>query len=239
MISEEDKELLEQWADGRMSDEERAAFEARFAGEPPLAEAARLRQEMNRYLQRRGSREELKARLAAARTAHERGRRARQLRVVWRRRLGALAAVAAVALVVVWWVGRPDLVEQYATYPPLSLTQRSGEVEALALQAERLFAERQYTEAARLLDSLHRMNPTDTLALLYEGIAWFEAGAYREAASLLESFPQGGNWTTEAWYFAGLAHLALGEKDRARELLERIPPRSGRYAQARELLERL
>ncbi len=239
MISERDKELLEEWADGRMSEAARAAFEARFDEEPALAEAARLRQDMNRYLQRREKRDAFKARLAAARAAHEQARRRTHMRVVWRRRLGALAAVAAVALVVVWWVGRPDLVERYATYPPLSLTQRSGEVETLALRAERLFAERQFTQAARVLDSLHRMNPADTLALLYEGIARFEAGDYRQAASLLEDFPAGGNWTTEAWYFAALAHLALDEKDKARELLEKIPPHSGRYSQAQELLQRL
>lgn len=239
MISERDKELLEEWADGRMSESARAAFEARFAQEPALADAARLRRDMNRYLQRKEKRDELKARLAATRAAHEEMRRTKTLRVVWRRRLGLLAAVAAVALVVVWWVGQPDLIERYATYPPLSLTQRSGEVEALALQAERLFAERQFAQAARVLDSLHQMNPADTLALLYEGIARFEAGDYRQAASLLEGFPPGGNWTTEAWYFAALAHLALDEKDKARELLTKIPPHSGRYRQAQELLKRL
>lgn len=238
MISDHDKDLLERWIEGRMDEAERTAFESRFGAEPELAQVAHLRKEMDRYLKRRAQRAHFKSKLVEARKIYERSQQRRSLRVAWRRPLRWAAAVAAVALVAVWWMGRPDLMESYATYPPLSLTRRSGQVEELARRAEQLFAAKQFAQAALTLDSLRRVHPNDTLALLYEGIAWFEAAEYARAIELLEPFPPDGNWTTEAWYFAALAHLALGQKTEAQALLQRIPPQSGRYEQAQELLQK-
>ncbi len=238
MISDQDKDLLEKWIEGQMDEAERAAFERRFDSEPELAQAARLRKEMDRYLKRRTQRAHFKSKLVEVRKAYEQTQRQRALRLAWRRRLQWAAAVAAVALIAIWWMGHPEPIEVYATYPPLSLTRRSGPVEDLARRAEMLFAAGQFAQAARTLDSLHRLHPTDTLALLYEGIAWFEAAEYERAIALLEPFPPSGYWTTEAWYFAALAYLALDRKEAARALLQRIPPQSGRYEQAQELLRK-
>ncbi|GEM_PF-5081108 len=239
MISEKDKELLEKWIDGRMNSQERALFEARFEQEPHLAQEAQLRLDMDRYLRKRAARNRLKSEIESIRNAPKRVRPITKMRVVWRRRMQLIAAAAAIGLIVIWWIGRPNPLDQFATHPPLSLTQRSSTNQELATRAAKLFAEGHYLQAAQVLDTLHRQHPSDTLSLLYQGIALFKAGHYDEAVALLTPFPKGGNWTTEAWYFAALAYAKKGEREKAIRLLQQIPPQSGRYQQAQKIIQYL
>jgi len=164
-----------------------------------------------------------------------------------RRALAGLAAIAA--SIALFFLVRPLVTEtrppetrgrtsHLASLDPVpasKATLRSGslpaEQAALFERAMERYADRDYTEAARLLRDVVTATAGHDLADLYLGIALLQT---RDRAEALEPLSRAARSDAPllreraSWYLAN-AHLALGEPDRAIAILEELVAREGDY----------
>lgn len=241
--------LIEEYLDGRLSEEARAALETRLAADEELAQALSLRRDMDRHLRKREKRAQLKSTLAElgqeffkAETPAAAPGEAR--RIPLHRRWYAYAAAVlllAAASIVLYLNLRPGLYEQYAQHAPLSLTVMSAEADALGARAEQAFNAGEYEDAYAALQDYVNAHPANNLARLYLGLSALETGRLDEALSIFNQIKTeaGGQWADYAQWYLALTYLKQGDKAACRTALEEIGDGSEWYEEARALLGRL
>jgi tetratricopeptide (TPR) repeat protein len=107
-------------------------------------------------------------------------------------------------------------------------------------KAEAAFKQGNYDITRTELSSYLSANPTDTLALLFQGICQLELDNYSQAATIFSEIKSGTSdfQSLGEWYLA-LSFVKQKDFDRARQELENIPQGSEKYAEAQELLNSL
>lgn len=244
-MKEEEDKLLDDYLAGLLSDEERQAVETRLQTDEAFAAELALRREMQAFLRQRERRTALAADLARLGDAHfsttrsEAGIRRLPL---WRRPLmvaAASVAVLAVVITVLSLLLRPNLYEQYAQHPLLSLTEMSGQGPDLS-RIEQDFNSGDYQAAETGLERYLTQHPEDQMARLYLGIALLELDRYAEAADLFTAIQGSGSdlADTAVWYLA-LTYVKQKDRETARRYLQQIPAGSEWYEKAQRLLARL
>lgn len=245
----EDHILIEEYLDGRLSEEARAELEARLDTDDELAQAFALRRDMDRHLRKQEKRAQLKATLAELgeeffQAEAPAAKPAEAKRIPLHRRWYAYAAailLVATVSVVLYLNLRPGLYEQYAQHAPLALTVMSADTDALGAQAEQAFNDGHYENAYVLLQNYVSTNPENNLARLYLGISALETNRLEEAQSIFNQLKTeaGGQWADYGQWYLALAYLKRGDKAACRAELEEITEDSEWYEEAQRLLDRL
>jgi len=245
----EDNRLIEEYLDGRLSVEARATLEARLAGDEELAQALKLRQDMDRQLRKREKRAKLQNTLADLNeeffkvevpTAAPKEAKRIPLHRRWYAYAAAIALVVTVSLVLYLNL-RPGLYDQYAQHAPLALTAMSAQTDALAAEAELAFNSKNYEAAYTALQGYMGTNQTNNLANLYLGISALETDRLSEAQTIFNRLKAETDGTTNdyaQWYLA-LTYLKQGDKVACRAALEEIGENSEWYEEAQGVLGRL
>lgn len=245
----EDHILIEDYLDGRLSEEARAELEARIDTDDELAQAFALRRDMDRHLRKQEKRVQLKATLAElgeeffqAETTTAKPAEAKRIPLHrrWYAYAAAILLVATVS-VVLYLNLRPGLYEQYAQHAPLALTVMSADADALGAQAEQAFNDGNYENAYVLLQNYVNTNPSNNLARLYLGITALETDRLEEAQSIFNQLKTeaGGQWTDYGRWYLALTYLKLGDTADCRAELEGIGGGSEWYEEAQALLGKL
>lgn len=256
------EEQIDRYATGRMTPDERTAFEERMRHDPQLARETQTAEHIVNALERRNEEEALGelSRIGSAdklkRLLNEAERKAAVTlpRPNLLRRLIPFAAAAALILGFVWVGMRPEHVTDelygrwYETpeYLP-AISRGGGETDA---GLERLLdsaaihyaagdfdkAIAAYARAAELeLDYPY-------YARFYRAAALAAAGRSREAISIFRLLAEdpGSDYAQEAAWQLALEYLHLDERAQAREVLESLASKQGPYADdARKLLSEL
>lgn len=245
----EDYSLIEGYLDGRLSEAERSALEARLQSDEELAQALALRQDMDRHLRRQEKRAALKTTLAElgedffkmeTPTAAPAGATRIPLHRRWYAYAAAIALVLTVSIVLYLNL-RPGLYDQYARHAPLALTAMSADADALAAQAEQAFNAGDYENAYSALRGYIDANTTNNLARLYLGISALETGRLEEAQNIFTQLQleTGSQWADYAQWYLALTYLKKGDEAACRAALTQVGEDSEWYAKAQELLRKL
>jgi len=246
---------IEDYLDDILNEQERIAFEAEVRDNPALAQNLSVVREARQRLIAQWADEPADAALLETlkqagidhfKSGADSGQvgavgRTFRLTPVWWAAAAALTGIVIAA----WFFLRPptneQLYAQYGAFPEADFTVRGDEPGTGDLPAaEAAFNQKDYAEALRQLTAYLTNHPNDTQARLHTGLCHLELKQYGEASAIFTEIGSSKNvWADEANWFLALTYLRQGKPDDCARVLKSIPPDSGRYEQAAELLKKL
>ena len=153
--------------------------------------------------------------------------------------IGAVLAIAASILLLLWAPWKTSLYEQFAKHPAARFTEMSTN-QSLLNQAEASFNAEQYSEALNFLTEYTTNNPEDTEAQFFQAIALLETNQFDAAENIFKNISAGTTpYQYEAIWYLGLSELKKGDKTAAKTYLQQIPEGSSAYNKAQRLLPKL
>lgn len=262
VMNEENDILISRYLATDLPPPELAAFEARLAAEPELAEELRRRKEELTFLRAAATRPDLETQMAALAAQHfsaepdkkeartqvpaadkgqgnSTGKTAKVRSLNWKRWLPAAGIAAAVALVLLLWnpfsVAEPY--RQFALYVPLNLTEKSNDKGAAAA-AQEAFNAGNYEQAHTELIKYLQQQPDDNEARLAFGIAALETGRDAEARTIFAELANGTTtFRDDGQFYLALAYFKAGDQ-RAKTELKKISPDNPDFGvRVREMLQ--
>ncbi|MBK7872377.1 MAG: tetratricopeptide repeat protein [Saprospiraceae bacterium] len=238
-------ERIDRYLSGEMDASEKQAFDAEVAANPQLAEELALQRDMNTFLRGKDRRDALQNQLKNIggdyfKTVEESAKIVQMPRRRLRWMIAASAAAVIVTLIVWQFLFSPSLYDQYATYAPLALAEKSATTITDWSQTESAFNSGDYRTAEAQLTQYLTENPNDQLARLYLGICKMELNQLAEAQQIFQSFEDADASIKDYadWYLA-LSYLKAKDEESCRRILQRITPASSLYEQANSLLSKL
>ena len=245
-MKEKDIQLLDDFFNDLLKEEERQTVLERAATDHEFAEELELRRQMSDWPRREAGRQALRENLETIGAAffdapaEEQAPPAMKASVNWRRWMMAAAAVMLLG-VAVWFISRPEpsLYRQYAQYTPPSFTER-GNVENAAAQAENAFKAGRYAEALAALDQMLVAQPENLTAILYKGICLLEINRPAEARAVLAPLAQGRSaLRADATWYSALSYLLENNPEACKNALQALAPGEDHYEEAQKLIEQL
>lgn len=260
----EDSDLLEAYARGELSEEERTAFELRLAGDLNLAAEAKLVAEILSGIKARG-RAESKAELReiweavkadgqvngkeeegekpelppSRETGNSLRRRSRFLRIA-----ATILILAVLGTLLYNYFGESRLdriyTALYSPYPPVPLVRQTGDDYEAGMLA---YQKGNYPEASDMFQIELGTDSLDAIRYLYLGNCKMNLGEFENAIECFRQSTELGNENhgEHAYWFMALSYLKLGEEDFARKVFVEIAGEGGVYAargqRAVEMLE--
>ena len=237
---------IARYAEGDMTADERAAFEAVLASDESLQRQLAVYREVHGSLQQHftadAQRNQLQGTLQSLRGEFF-GEAPQQAKVVsikrWLRGAVAVAAVL-IAVVFIWQPWKPGLFQEYADTTMVAPAER-GEGEADLLQkAVTAFNNKEYKEAAGLLQQVRQQDTTNSYVNFYFGIALLQTGRITEARKIFNNLFEGPSaFKFDAAWYQALGYLKEDNKTLCKEWLQKIPADAHNYNKAQELLQKL
>ncbi len=250
-MSTYDKEYLqEQHLLGKLSPEEQKAFDQILEADPDFArevKAGELAVEGLKSLHVHNRVQELRKQMSAGQGEEkpEKPVKKKEGRVIslLRRPLSIAASVAlliAAAYFIYLSYGSQSLYDQYSRHPSFSVTEMSSAPSYDLSRAETAFQQGDYEVSQTELSAYLAENPTDTMALLFQGICQLELDNFSQAERIFGDIRAGTSDVQEQgeWYLA-LTYVKQKDTARARGILNAIPQSSEKYTQAQELLKNI
>lgn len=243
-----DKEYLqEQHLRGELTAEEQTAFEQMLAADPEFAREVRageLAVKGLTSLRIHNRIQEVRKQVVAdniqekpvEQTKEKKGRVISLLR-----RPLSIAASVALLITAAYFIylsfGSQSLYDQYNQHPSFSVTEMSAAPAYDLSRAETAFQQGNYEVTRTELSAYLAENPTDTMALLFQGICQLELDNFTQAERIFSDIQAGTSdfQSLGEWYLA-LTYVKQEDVERAREVLSTIPQTSEKYAEAQKLL---
>lgn len=245
-MEEKDIQLLDDFFNDLLKEDERQAVLDRAAADPEFVAEFALRREMSEWPRRETARQALRENLESIGAAffdapaEEQAPPAMKAHVNWRRWM--LAAAAAVLLgVAVWFISRPEpaLYRQYARYAPPAFTER-GAAEEAATAAENAFKAGRFEACLSALDRLLTAQPGNPTATLYKGICLLELDRPAEARRVLEPLVLGRSaLRADAVWYSALSYLLENNHAACKIGLQVLIPGDDHYEEAQKLIRQL
>ncbi len=243
-----DKEYLhEQFLRGQLTTEEQSAFDKVLASDPAFArevKAGELAVEGLKSFHLHQRIQELRKKGQAQQLPDQESPKEENKKVrlisIFRKPL-ALAASFALVVVASYFIylsiSSQSLYGRYNQHPSFSVTEMSSSQVYDLSRAEAAFKQGNYDITLSELSSYLSENPTDTLALLFQGICQLELDDYTQAREIFSQIKSGTSdfQSLGEWYLA-LSFVKEKDFDRARQELENISTNSEKYTQAQQLL---
>lgn len=245
---------IEDYLDDALDDQQRLAFEAEVRSDPALARQLSVVREARQRLIAQWANEPADSALlntlqqigsghfkSGNASSQSGGGRLFRLAPAW----WAAAAALAATVVAAWFFLRPPaherLFAQYGAFPEADFTVRGDSPATNDLSAaEDAFNRKDYPDAIRLLKTYLADHPEDAQARLHAGLCHLELKQYPEATAIFTEIGGSNNvWADEANWFLALTYLRQDKRTECSRVLKQIPPDSGRYEQAKELLDKL
>ncbi len=235
-------QLIDQYLQNELSEDERRSFQQRLETEPTLAAALAFRQASVSYLKTRAGRAELEETMAALSKQYFGAERQKTKQQPLQRWLWPVAAAAACILLalMLWNPLQPDPYQRFAQHTPLNLTEKSTTAPGSSL-AESSFNAGDYAGAYEPLKDFLRQQPNNRQAELALGIAAMETERYPEAAAIFTSLAEGESvYQTAGQWYRALLFVKEKQYAKAKEALAQIPTDDTTYgAKAKALLKAL
>jgi predicted Zn-dependent protease len=236
-------EDIARYAENEMTAEERQLFEAALAADETLQQQLALYNEVQAGLQQQFTRDDkkeaLKATLENLGSEYFQQRKAKviSLRTYIR---SAVAVAAAIIAVLIWQPWQTSLFDEYAATRMISTTVRGENADTLLEKAAIAFNKEDFAGAAGLLQQVVQLQPGNSLAGYYYGIALLQTARPEEARKILTGVYNGHSvFTYDAAFYIALSYLKEKNRPACREWLEKIPPGANNYDKANELMRKL
>jgi len=243
-------ELIQDYIEGRLSAEDRSAFEALLATDGTFREDLRLQSELSGTIAVRLARERdvsaLRNSLRQAedgfrRTAGNGGQPAKN-RVFalseWKKWAVSVAAAACLLVLGRLFLFAPA---EYYELPQMRSEIVRGDADGAAAvyeDAVRAFNAKDYASATAILRQLARQEPEILQYQYYLGLSLMGERKFQEASDRLLPLADGESiFRQEANYHLAIAYRELARPEEARSRLERIDRKSKVYEKARKLLK--
>ena len=237
-----DKELLEGYLWGRLSEEERKQFEQARASDPEFAALVEEEESLRTFLQAQKDRE--RVRNATDALGKEFFPTMRRSSPGIRRFLGpiTIAATVLIAALLVWFWAFPDspqsLYQAFAVHDALDLSERDGP--GSFAEVEQLFNRGDYAAAIPSLVALQAEDKTDLEVEKALGIAYLESGQLEQALAIFTSLAVTDSaYQQDAVWYTALTYLRMENKEEAAAWLKKIERGSRWYPSSRKLSRRL
>lgn len=238
-----EEESIERYLQGKMTAEERVAFENSLENDPELVEALALQKDLMQ-----GIRQHFDAHLKAKFEAIEEASSTSTSDKKETHRLWKWAASAAVGLTLVgvfYFMNSENRNKRlyaayYEDFPNIvDRTQRDSQTELQ--NAFIYFQNKQWAEAAEAFQTLRNENPHIYYPGFYQALSLLNLDQPEEALPLLQATATSSDdrFSTPAKWYLALAYLKMDNEEQAIENLEEIPNGSPYINDARALLEQL
>lgn len=235
-------QLIDQYLQHELSEEEQLDFQQRLETDPDLAAALAFRKATLRYLNAQDGLPALQQEMAVLNEQYFGAETPEKMKKTSLKRwLWPVAAAACIVLALLLWNPfQADPYQRFAQHEPLSLTEKSGTAH-IGSEAESSFNAQDYPKAYEQLKTFLAQQPNNKQAELALGIAAMETERYTEATAIFNRLAQGSSvyQTAGQWYIA-LLYVKQQQYEEAKKALAKIPPSDTFYrAKARELLSTL
>ncbi len=248
-MNERDNTLLNNYFNGLLSAADAQKVRERAAVEPEFAEEFSLREAMAEYPNRAAKRNTFKDTLVAVEkdffqenlAANAPTVQTMTAKVNWKRWAAAVAAGLVLLLSAIWFFNQSGLPEyrQYAQHTPLSLTVR-GAADQTISNAEKAFADKNYTGALAALEQVIAADPANITAQLYRGICLLELDRAGEARAALAPIALGQSaLRSEANWYIALSYLKEKNYNACKSNLQYIEAGADHYEEAQEMMKKL
>lgn len=242
MMETEIYQLIDQYLQNELSEDERRSFQQRLETEPTLAAALAFRQASVHYLKTQTGRADLKAAMAPLSKQYFGAEKQQETKKKSLQRwLWPVAAAACMLLALLLWNPfQPDPYQRFAQHTPLNLTEKSTAATSSSL-AESSFNAGDYAAAYAPLKDFLRQQPNNRQVELALGIAAMETERYPEAAAIFTSLAEGESvYQTAGQWYRALLFVREKQYTKAKEALAQIPPDDSTYGtKAKALLRTL
>lgn len=237
--------LFDDYLQGVLSLEAKAAFESRLKTEPALNDAFIIFRDVNQHLRHHLSEERATFKSTLETIADQHLDTSvvpkKEVKVIrfnpWKYAIAA-SVILLIGLLFMYPSGEP-LYADYAFNESISLMERDGEGTAFA-KAETAFNAKEYQEAIVYFDAILASDSANAEVEYYKGIALVEIEKYAEADAIFSQLADGNTlYTQKATWYGALSKLKQGDKNACKQLLEKIPTTAEDYEVAQELLKKL
>jgi hypothetical protein len=234
------------FAEDLMAADEKAAFESALAANPALQQQLALYHEVHASLQQHFThdeqREKLQDTLQTIRNEFLATSSAPAKVVPFKRYLQRAMAVAAIliAVVFIWQPWKPALFDQYAETRMIVSVERGGATDSLLQHAVTAFNNKDFTDAAALLQKVRQHDTANSMANFYYGVALLQTNQLIPAREVFtELFAGESAFKYEAAFYLALSYLKEKNEAICKEWLQKIPADASNYNKAQELLNKL
>jgi len=226
---------IARYAEGDMTIDEQAAFEATLAADETLRQQLALYRETHGSLQLQHTLHHMRSEFfnAVAPAAKV---------VSFNKYLRSAVAVAAIllAVVFVWQPWKPGLFKTYADTTMVAPAERGGNAADTLQRAVDAFNKKDFTAAAALLAQVRLQDTTNSYVNFYYGIALLQTGQLAQATSQFNQLYAGQSiFQYEAAFYQALVYLKEDNKAACKAWLQKIPADASNYNKAQELLNKL
>lgn len=155
-------------------------------------------------------------------------------------RLAVTATAAAVIALLIWQPWQKDIYTRYADTEMIVNTERGEQADSLLNKATLAFNNKQFEEAAPLLQKVVALQPDNSLALFYYGVSLTHTDKLTTARRVLTQVYNGTSaYKHEAAFYIALSYIKEKNKENATEWLQKVPEDAAIYNKARQLLNDL
>ena len=243
------EELIDKYFAGELSPEERTSLERKLKEDNDFAKAFQLEKDLMEGLETMGNKNlrpklekiyqeevmEEKKEVKTSTPVHQISTKSN------RRWWLAAASIAIIALLT--WMFWPQVSPQklYAAHAQheFDFTEK-GSPDQVLYQAETALKANDFAAALPLLENYLSSRPDAYNIVLAKGIAHLELDDHEKAILTFRQLTRVNSlYKTEGTWYLALANLKGGQVESCRQLLRELPPDSGRYQQAQNLLEQL
>jgi tetratricopeptide (TPR) repeat protein len=237
---------IARYAEGDMTVEERSAFEAVLVSDESLQRQLAVYREVHGSLQQHftadGQRDQLQGTLHSLRGEFF-GEASQPAKVVsikrWLRGAVAVAAVL-IAVVFIWQPWKPGLFKEFADTAMVTPAERGEGTEDLQQKAVTAFNNKEFAEAAGLLQQLRQQDTTNSFVNYYLGISLLQTDRIVEARQIFNNLYEGQSaFKFYAAFYQALGYLKEENNVLCKEWLQKIPADAPNYNKAQELLKKL
>ncbi|ASZ11127.1 tetratricopeptide repeat protein [Chitinophaga pendula] len=227
----------------RMSEEEKAAFEAKLPSQPPLQLALKSYREATQWLKLvltpDHTLKELVHTLADQRQqwfpTKDRQESQAQLYVIG---IAIIAAILATLLYISPW--RKDVYRQFAPTEMVHDTIGQDDTGQIMHAASTHFNKRRFNQAIGLLTQAIRRDTMNMYARYYRGICLLENDQFNAARQDLQRvYGSKSTYRYDAAFYLGLSYLKNNDKQRCLEWLYKIPESAPNYVKATKLVQEI
>lgn len=237
---------IARYAEGEMTTEERAAFEAALAADSTLQRQLALYREAHGALLQHFSADKQGNQLQG--TLHSLGgeffnETSQSGKVVsmkrWLRGAVAVAAIL-IAVVFVWQFLQPDLYGKYSATTMVTPAERGEQSEDLLSNAVTAFNKKDYKSAAQSLAIIRQKDTANSFVAFYYGVSLMHTNNIIGAREIFNQLYAGQSaFKFDAAFYQALTYLKEDNKVLCKEWLLKIPADASNYNKAQELLEKL
>lgn len=250
-MNEADYDLIEQYLEGTLKNENLISFENRLKTDSQLAEELALRQDMEHFLSIKTEKDALKKELPKisqsffqeSKTEQKEEAKIVQLTPFYKKKsfiFGSVAAAVLLFFMIQFLRPTGSLYEQYQEEYQLALAEK-GVSELNLPKLEKEFEAGNYAYAKEQLELYLTQNPTDTRAQIAHAISLMELNETTKAQQILSNIYNDSNKilfkNAATWYLA-MSYLKEENFTEAKTYLAQI--QAGEYSEkAKELLQKL